>query len=61
MEILEMGKTKHALVKVHFKINSLTIFAFCKLSEDYKVSCIKFMIYSCSNLTSFSVVEGKIC
>lgn len=28
MEILETGKTKHALVNVRFKINSLTIFAF---------------------------------
>lgn len=59
MEILETGKTKHALVNVRFKINSLTIFAFRKLFEDCKVSCIKFMIYSCSNFTSFSVVEGK--
>lgn len=60
MEILETHRTKHALVNVCFKSDSLIIFAFCKLSEDCKISCLKFMIYySCSNLTSFSVVEGK--
>ena len=59
MEILETGKTKHALVNVRFKINSLTIFVFCKLYEDCKISCTKLMIYRCSNLTSFSVVERK--
>lgn len=32
---------------------------FCKLFEDCKISCIKLMIYSCSNLTSFSIVERK--
>lgn len=59
MESLQTGKTKHALVNVRFKINSLTIFAFRKLFEDCKIGCIKFMIYSCSNFTSFAVAEGK--
>lgn len=59
MEILETRKTKHALVNVGFKINSLTMFAFCKLFEDCKISCIKLIIYSCSNLTSFLVAEEK--
>lgn len=59
MEILETRRTKHAL-NVCFKTSSLIIFAFCKLSEDCKISCRKFVIYdSCSNLTSFSAVEGK--